>query len=104
MEENKAMTIEDINNQEGPIEVLPDEEIKADATIQTPKNEQELVALVNVLGMDWGKIAAVLSKLEPNSIKADSVLNKISLDEKKEDPIISNIVGKKALRRVQRVL
>lgn len=102
MEENKAMTVEDIEIQEGPVEVLPDEEITPEVTIQTPRNEQELVALVNVLGMDWGKIAAVLSKLEPSSIKADSLINKVSLEEKKEDPIISNIVGKKALRHVQR--
>ena len=49
-------------------------------TCVVPKNEQELVALVNVLGLDWAKIAAVLAKAKPSEVKADpSELNKVVL-------------------------
>lgn len=68
-----------------------------------PNNEEELVTLVNDLGLDWAKIADVLSKANPNNIKADknSEIGKVVLGGRDDEAIVSNIVGKKALRRVQ---
>lgn len=106
MEEQKAMTVEDIINQEGPIEVIGEAEQKDSGlppVCSIPKNEDELVALVNSLGLDWAKIADVLSKANPDNIKAskDSEIGKVVLGDNDDNVIISNIVGKKALRRVQ---
>lgn len=70
-------------------------------TCEVPKNEQELVALVNVLGLDWAKIAAVLAKAKPSEVKADPAeLNKVVLGGT-DEVIISNIVRKEQLRDVQ---
>ena len=97
----KAETIEDITMSEGPIEVLEDECAPA---VTIPQNEEELVDLVNNLGLDWAKIADVLSAANPENIKAskDSKIGKVVLGGDDDDVIVSNIVGKKALRRVQR--
>lgn len=74
---------------------------KHPGTCVVPKNEQELVALVNVLGLDWAKIAAVLAKAKPSEVKADpSELNKVVLGGT-DEVIISNIVRKEQLREVQ---
>ena len=134
-ETTKAMTIEDITNQEGPIEIAPDADeegndlrsaiskealdglidayhgdwpkikkvLDAIPTGGLPQNEEELVKLVNALDLDWAKIADVLSKISPENIKAskNSEIGKVVLGRDDDNVIVSNIVGKKALRRVQ---
>ena len=102
MSEEKATTIANIETEEGPVELLDDDKQtqKAGNTdarlIHAPRNEDELAALVNVLGLDWGKIADVLAAEDPKNIR----LKKVK-EDKKEEPIISNFVKKSSLRRVQ---
>ena len=102
MSEEKATTIANIETEEGPVELLDDDKQtqKTDNTdarlINAPRNEDELAALVNVLGLDWGKIADVLAAEDPKNIKLKNIK-----EDKKEEPIISNFVKKSSLRRVQ---
>lgn len=102
-EMTKAKTVEDIARDEGPIEVLPDTNEETKSAPAVPQNEEELVDLVNNLGLDWGKIADVLAAANPENIKAskDSKVGKVVLGGGEDEVIVSNIVGKKALRRVQ---
>jgi hypothetical protein len=99
--EEKATTIANIETEEGPVEVIDDAEPTStgiDASkINPPTNEDELVALVNVLGLDWKKIAEVLKKVDPKNVVAKKAVQ----EKKPEDIIISNIVKKPSLRRVQ---
>jgi hypothetical protein len=66
--EEKATTIANIETEEGPVEVIDDAEPTStgiDASkINPPTNEDELVALVNVLGLDWKKIAESCTREE----------------------------------------
>ena len=105
MNEERATTLANIETEEGPVELLEDNEpVQAErhgvessiAKIQPPKNEEELVALVNVLGLDWAQIANVIAKEDPSKIKLKNLQ-----PDKKEEPIISNFVKKSSLRKVQ---
>ena len=100
MNEERATTLANIETEEGPVELLEDNEpVPAEssiAKIQPPKNEEELVALVNVLGLDWAQIANVIAKEDPSKIKLKNLQ-----PDKKEEPIISNFVKKSSLRKVQ---
>ena len=105
MSEERATTLINIETEEGPVELLEDNEpVPAEghgvessiAKIQPPKNEEELVALVNVLGLDWAQIANVIAKEDPSKIKLKNLQ-----PDKKEEPIISNFVKKSSLRKVQ---
>lgn len=101
MNEERATTLANIETEEGPVELLEDNEPapvleRRVATIQPPKNEEELVALVNVLGLDWAEIANVIAKEDPSKIKLKNLQ-----PDKKEEPIISNFVKKSSLRKVQ---
>ena len=105
MNEERATTLANIETAEGPVELLEDNEpVPAErhevessiAKIQPPKNEEELVALVNVLGLDWAQIANVIAKEDPSKIKLKNLQ-----PDKKEEPIISNFVKKSSLRKVQ---
>lgn len=101
MSEERATTLINIETEEGPVELLEDNEPapvleRRDAKIQPPKNEEELVALVNVLGLDWAQIANVIAKEDPSKIKLKNLK-----PDKKEEPIISNFVKKSSLRKVQ---
>lgn len=100
MNEERATTLANIETEEGPVELLEDNEpVPAEssiAKIQPPKNEEELVALVNVLGLDWAQIANVIAKEDPSNIKLKNLQ-----PDKKEEPIISNFVKKSSLRKVQ---
>ena len=105
MNEERATTLANIETEEGPVELLEDnEQAPAErhgvessiAKIQPPKNEEELVALVNVLGLDWAQIANVIAKEDPSKIKLKNLQ-----PDKKEEPIISNFVKKSSLRKVQ---
>ena len=100
MNEERATTLANIETEEGPVELIEDNEpVPAEssiAKIQPPKNEEELVALVNVLGLDWAQIANVIAKEDPSKIKLKNLQ-----PDKKEEPIISNFVKKSSLRKVQ---
>ena len=105
MNEERATTLANIETEEGPVELLEDNEPapaerheveSSIAKIQPPKNEEELVALVNVLGLDWAQIANVIAKEDPSKIKLKNLQ-----PDKKEEPIISNFVKKSSLRKVQ---
>lgn len=105
MSEERATTLINIETEEGPVELLEDNEpvpaerhgVESHITkIQPPKNEEELVALVNVLGLDWAQIANVIAKEDPSKIKLKNLQ-----PDKKEEPIISNFVKKSSLRKVQ---
>ena len=100
MNEERATTLANIETEEGPVELLEDNEpVPAEssiAKIQPPKNEEELVALVNVLGLDWAQIANVIAKEDPSKIKLKNLQ-----PDKKEEPIISNFVKKSSLSKVQ---
>jgi hypothetical protein len=100
----KATTIANIETEEGPVEVIEDDDSDDNVIhITAPQNEQELVALVNVLGLDWSKVADVLSGVDPKEITAPKPPKKVEKKEEKkvDDIIISNIVKKPSLRRVQ---
>ena len=105
MSEERATTLINIETEEGPVELLEDNEpVQAEkhgveshiTKIQPPKNEEELVALVNVLGLDWAQIANVIAKEDPSKIKLKNLQ-----PDKKEEPIIPNFVKKSSLRKVQ---
>ena len=101
MNEERATTLATIETEEGPVELLEDNEPapvleRRVSEIQPPKNEEELVALVNVLGLDWAQIANVIAKEDPSKIKLKNLQ-----PDKKEEPIISNFVKKSSLRKVQ---
>ena len=105
MNEERATTLANIETEEGPVELIEDNEpapaerhgVESHITkIQPPKNEEELVALVNVLGLDWAQIANVIAKEDPSKIKLKNLQ-----PDKKEEPIISNFVKKSSLRKVQ---